>query len=111
MSLMRAIQWRWPGASVVIRENAPVEWHGPMAKPSEAEIAQAVTDYAANTAAILAAEHDACAALIDDNALIQAVAMLDFEERQKLQVKAGQTLRTPAECKARIRAIYRALLD
>lgn len=46
----------------------------------------------------------------DDNALIQAVAQLDFEERQKLQVKAGQTLRTAAECKARVKAIYRTLL-
>ena len=47
---------------------------------------------------------------INDDALIQAVAMLDFEERQKLTLKVGQTLLTAPEYRARIRAIYRSLL-
>ena len=47
---------------------------------------------------------------IDVDAALQAVAQLDFEERQKLQVKNGETLRTAAECKARIRLIYRSLI-
>lgn len=53
---------------------------------------------------------DVVAALIDDNRVIQAVAQLDFEERQKLQVKPGQALRTAAECRARVKAIYLSLL-
>ena len=57
-----------------------------------------------------AAQKDARAAKINEDALIQAVAQLDYEERQKLQVKNGQTLRDPAQCKARIKAIYRSLL-
>ena len=68
----------------------------------------------ANPADILALEtsrKDSLALALDDNLLIQAVAQLDFEERQKLQVKPGQGLRTAAECKQRVRAIYRSLLD
>ena len=53
---------------------------------------------------------EAIAIKIDTDPLIQAVAQLDYEERQKLQVKNGQRLFTPSECKARIRAIYRSLL-
>lgn len=53
---------------------------------------------------------DSQANAIDLDAVAQAVAQLDYEERQKLQVKAGQTLRTPAECRARVKAIYKSLL-
>jgi len=56
------------------------------------------------------AEKAARAARVDDDLLIQAVAMLDFEERQKLVVAAGQTLRTLQQCRARVRAIYLSLL-
>lgn len=56
------------------------------------------------------AQKDIKANNIDIDAALQAVAQLDYEERQKLQVRAGQTLRTPAECKARVKAIYRSLL-
>lgn len=59
---------------------------------------------------VLSGTKDRIAELIDTDLLIQAVAQLDYEERQKLQVKAGQTLRTPAECKARAKVIYRSLL-
>jgi hypothetical protein len=47
----------------------------------------------------------------DTDLMLRAVAQLDFEERQKLVVEAGQTLRTQAQCLARVKAIYRALLD
>lgn len=47
---------------------------------------------------------------IDMNAALQAIAQLDFEERQKLQVKVGLVLRTAAECKARLKSIYKSLL-
>lgn len=60
--------------------------------------------------AAIDAEKAAFAAAIDANPLIQAVAQLDFEERQKLVVINGQTLRTAAQCKARVRAIYQSLL-
>jgi hypothetical protein len=50
------------------------------------------------------------AARADGDALIQAVAQLDFEERQKLTVKAGQTLLTAAQCRARLKAIVQSLL-
>lgn len=62
------------------------------------------------TAAELSTQKDRIAATIDGNVLIQAVAQLDFEERQKLQVSPGQTLLTAAQCKARVRVIYRSLL-
>lgn len=48
---------------------------------------------------------------LNTNKIIQAVARLDFEERQKLEVKVGQTLRTQQQCLDRIKAIYRSLLD
>lgn len=64
----------------------------------------------AEIAAYDAACQDAKAAEIDTDLLIQAAAQLDYEERQKLMVKVGETLRTPAECTARIKAIYRRLL-
>lgn len=47
---------------------------------------------------------------IDTDVLIQAVAQLDFEERQKLTVRSGQTLLTAPQCRARAKAIYRSLL-
>lgn len=50
------------------------------------------------------------AAAIDADLLIQAVAQVDFEERQKLTVKAGQALLTAAQTKARVKAIYLSLL-
>jgi hypothetical protein len=74
------------------------------AQPTPAEI-DAVTD-----AEAAAAIKDTQASAIDADLLIQAVAQLDYEERQKLTVKAGQTLLTPAQCRARVKAIYRSLL-
>lgn len=68
----------------------------------------------AKSAGEIAAYDDATktarAGAIDDEAALQAVAQLDFEERQKLTVKNGQTLLTAAQCKARLKAIYKSLL-
>lgn len=50
MSIYSAIQWRWPGALVVIRGDVVERWDGPMARPSDAEIAQAVTDFTTTVA-------------------------------------------------------------
>lgn len=69
-----------------------------------------VSKTAAELTATVNAEKDARATQADTDLLIQAVATLDYEERQKLQVKAGQTLLTAAQCKARVKAIYRNLL-
>lgn len=44
---MSAIQWRWPGARCIVRDGDVVRWDGPMARPTDTEIAQAVTDYQA----------------------------------------------------------------
>jgi hypothetical protein len=60
--------------------------------------------------AVVTSEKAAQAASADTDLLLQAVAQVDFEERQKLTVKAGQTLLTAAQCKARIRAVYQSLL-
>lgn len=60
--------------------------------------------------AAIDAEKAEFAAALDSNPLVQAIALLDFEERQKFTVQAGQTLRTLAQCKARIKAVYSSLL-
>lgn len=52
MSLRKAIAWRWPGARVVVRGGVLERWEGPMAEPSAGELAQALTDYAANQSTI-----------------------------------------------------------
>jgi hypothetical protein len=43
--LIDAILWRWPGAHCVVRNETLERWDGPMAQPTPAEIAQAVTDF------------------------------------------------------------------
>lgn len=63
-----------------------------------------------NSQAAIDAEKAEFAAALDNNPLVQAVAMLDLEERQKLIVQAGQTLRNGQQCKARLKAIYQSLL-
>ena len=47
---------------------------------------------------------------MDPRLAIRALAQLDYEERQKLQVQVGQTLRTVPQCLARFKAIYLGLL-
>lgn len=85
---------RWPDPRLH-RVNSPTSTR-PATVAEQSAYDSAVRDTQANDA--------------DTNALVQAVAQLDFEERQKLTVKTGQTLRTAAECKARVKAIYRSLL-
>ena len=43
--LSEAIQWRWPGAQVVVRGDVVERWDGPTARPTDDEIVQAVADY------------------------------------------------------------------
>src|SRR3990167_8026924 len=45
MSLLHAIVWRWPGARCVVHGGVLERWDGPMPRPTDVEIAQAVEDY------------------------------------------------------------------
>lgn len=99
------IQWKWPGALIVIRGNILDRWEGPGSQPSDIEIQQAITEYIS-----LGIEKEEQSKETDNNKIIKALAQLDFEERQKLQIKPGQVLRTAQECKDRIRAIYKGSL-
>jgi hypothetical protein len=45
MDIIKAIQKRWPGACLVVRGDVVERWDGPMARPTDAEIAQAIADY------------------------------------------------------------------
>lgn len=54
LTLSRAIQWKWPGAQCIVRGGVLDRWDGPMARPTDPEIAQAVTDYDASAATITA---------------------------------------------------------
>lgn len=93
-----------PGYAVIVVATKPDQrtqrWSG----------SDVVTKTVAEIAAYDSALKDARANTIDADAALQAVAQLDFEERQKLQVKAGQSLRSAADCKARLKVIYRGLL-
>ena len=60
--------------------------------------------------AAIDAEKADLAGQADANLLLRAIALLDWEERQKLVVQNGQTLRTQAQCLARVKAIYQSLL-
>lgn len=73
-------------------------------------VAAAVAAFSETDPVVIADAQAFDAESIDSNALIQAVARVDFEERQKLQLKTGQTLLTAAETKARVKVIYRGLL-
>lgn len=85
--------------------------HLPTATQADRDTAASViAGFSATDPAVLDAEHTLDANAIDSNLLIQAVAQLDFEERQKLTVKAGSTLLTAAQAKARVKAIYKSLL-
>lgn len=67
-----AIAWKWPGAHCIVRGDVLERWDGPMAQPSEQEIAQAAIDYAAIADQVTA---DAAAAAIVASPL--ALALLD----------------------------------
>jgi hypothetical protein len=53
MTLAEVIEWRWPGARVIVRGDVLERWDGPMPQPSAAELTQAVTDYEAQGVARL----------------------------------------------------------
>jgi hypothetical protein len=43
--LTHVLQWRWPGAHYVVSQGVIEQWDGPMAQPSDAEVAAAVVEY------------------------------------------------------------------
>lgn len=95
---MSAIQWRWPGAQCVTRGGVVERWDGPMARPTDAEIEQAVADYAAqNIAAQEQRERDI------EQRVIKALATATFKALKEL----GYT-KTAAQWAAVIRAEYNA---
>jgi len=55
-------------------------------------------------------DYEADFGAMDVRIALRALAQLDYEERQKLQVQVGQTLRTVPQCLARFKAIYLGLL-
>lgn len=40
-----AIMWRWPNSRLAMQNDVIVLWEGPGPRPTDAEIAQAVTEY------------------------------------------------------------------
>lgn len=56
------------------------------------------------------AEKAAWASALDGNPLVQALGQALWEEIQKCQVTAGQTLRNKAQLLGRVKAIYQNLL-
>ena len=76
---------KWNGSAVVAKTRAEIDYYD-------------------------AARKDSLVQAMDNNPLIQALAKLDYEERQKLQVKSGQKLRTPDECRTRLKELYIGLL-
>lgn len=44
---IEAIQYSYPGARLVVSGGVVVRWDGPMARPTDAELAQAQTNYTA----------------------------------------------------------------
>lgn len=61
MRLARALEWRWPGCHAITSDDVLTRWDGPLPRPTDAEIAQALTDYTAAEPTLLAeaqaAEH------------------------------------------------------
>ena len=100
MTLERAIQWRWPGAQCVTRGAVVERWEGPMPRPSDAEIAQAVADYARDQPTIEATdrrERDI------DQRVMKALATATFKALKELGYA-----KTGAQWAAAIRAEYDA---
>lgn len=99
--MMDAIQWRWPGAQCVVSGNVVTRWDGPMARPTDAEIAQADLDFAAQNIAGQQKRDREIAAKV-----IQALA-LATHQRFKAQIPADPT--TLAQWKASIVSAYDSL--
>lgn len=45
MDTIKAIKRQWPTAQCLVQDDTLIRWDGPMPRPTDAEIAQAVTDY------------------------------------------------------------------
>lgn len=105
MALHAAIQWRWPGAQCVVRGtggSAVLErWDGPMARPTDAEIAQAVTDYATQGIATKAER--------DRQLSVKAMRALATAIHKRLKATLPTDATTAAEWEAAIRAEWDAL--
>lgn len=99
---LHAILWRWPGARCVVRGDVVDRWDGPMARPTDAEITQAVADY--TTQGIAAQEtRDRDLAM----KVIKALAIATHK-RFKAGGVTGDTV-TAAQWEAALRAEYDAL--
>ncbi len=99
MCLLNAIQWRWPGARPVTRGLTITRWDGPMPRPTDAEIAQAVADYAARGVEAQQRRNRDI-----EQCVIKALVMATFKALKEL----GYT-KTAIQFKDSIRAEYDAL--
>lgn len=98
--LLAALMWKWPGAKCVVRGGVLERWDGPQVQPTDAEVAQALTDYRAqNIAAIEERDRQ-----IDQKVLIVLATAI----HKRFKLLAGDTM-TPAQWKALIRAEWDAL--
>lgn len=108
--LYRTIAATVPIVSVSIGDPADKRTWTVDPKALQAQAQPIIDAFNPTDPATISAGKDLDAAVIDADLMIRAVAQLDFEERQKLVVINGQTLRTAAQCFARVKAIYRGLL-
>jgi hypothetical protein len=69
-----------------------------------------LTTFDPNAPSVLDAERDDRAQQLEGGLVVQAVARALWEEIQKCQVRAGETLLTAQQLRARVRAILKSLL-
>lgn len=96
-----AIIWRWPGARCVVRADVVDQWYGPMARPTDAEVVQAVLDYQAQNIEVMQ-ERDR---EIDQKLM---VALATAVHKRFKQFVPADTM-TPAQFRASIKAEWDAL--
>lgn len=85
--------------------------HLPTATQADVDAAKAaIVSFDPANAATIADAKAQDAAVIDTDRLLQAVAAVTWQELQKCQTLAGQTLLTGAQFKAAIRTAYKNLL-
>lgn len=88
-TLAEVIQWKWPGAQVVVRGEVIERWDGPMPRPTDAELAKAQVDYAA-VATDVQLDKQANVAL-DQERLISAVVWTVIDTYSPPATKAKYT--------------------
>lgn len=98
--LHAALMWKWPGAKCVVRGGTLERWDGPQVQPTDAEIAQALTDYRAQNIAVTE-ERDR---QIDQKLMIALATAV----HKRFKLLPGDTM-TAAQWKALIRAEWDAL--